>query len=600
MIKRLIEDNLPSYIINYTNADTLAQILLMLEWHWVNGNKPLSTPYWADRLGHKELDNVIFALASEDWVVSKANATAKWGEFYINQAKIDTFISIAEQLEYKTKIRVNRYKMRSTTALKPDLVKTARGVEKTGLIREGFAKAYNLDFQLDTAMLIKYYTPIQRNLTKAMDKVIEKYPTLKEDSTNYKVISQELLDYYIAHPGEKYNLEGNISDSRGRAIPQGVKRVGNPISNKDFRACLVVPNGKIIGRDDEDALKDIYLFIAELVGSKATSWTRKTLAGRVAYSKRTLHKLDLDNEDDRKDLHENIWLERIYERLDDIFTNGQAYWDIPLEVDATMSLAQIIGLLTNDARLLDRTNVISDTFLLDAWHVEGVPRLHTKTVGTPVFYGSAQSAVALLRKKKLDYTREHIKILNKEFNSGAFSVIKGFKDFLIQHSNVATPEFTMNIHNDSFNVVVNKKKPVGAKTNAYSIWDSTKNRQVVFLNHTVETVPDYDRFRLYFPTGLVHNLDGQVANSTVLELIVSFLEWVIPIHDAFLILPGSAVRKIYISKLQDIRENRQSILSSYRKSIGATGKSADIAWAKLMDKVEPLCTAIPLSESALK
>jgi hypothetical protein len=60
------------------------------------------------------------------------------------------------------------------------------------------------------------------------------------------------------------------------------------------------------------------------------------------------------------------------------------YWNIPLEIDATMSLAQVVGVLTNDARLLDRTNVINETTLLDAWHVEGVPRLHTKTVGTPV------------------------------------------------------------------------------------------------------------------------------------------------------------------------------------------------------------------------
>ena len=34
-----------------------------------------------------------------------------------------------------------------------------------------------------------------------------------------------------------------------------------------------------------------------------------------------------------KHLHEIIWLERIYDRLDTVFTEGKAVWDIPLEMD---------------------------------------------------------------------------------------------------------------------------------------------------------------------------------------------------------------------------------------------------------------------------
>ena len=123
-------------------------------------------------------------------------------------------------------------------------------------------------------------------------------------------------------------------------------------------------------------------------------------------------------------------------------------------------------MLTNDQRLLDRTNVINSNKLLDAWHVEGVPRLHTKTVGTPVFYGSAQTATKLLRSKKLEYTKEHVQILNREFSKGAFGVIKGFKDFLIQHANVDTPTIDMNIWDDKFQVYVNKFKPVSAQVKA--------------------------------------------------------------------------------------------------------------------------------------
>ena len=599
MIQKLIKQHTAEANLNFAKLskedNSNEHILNALEWHWVNGNSPMSIPYWADKVGHSNLDNFIFALAQAGWLVSRANARAKWGEFSLSQPMIDKYLTRAEQIAYKRKLRVAKYSMSYVENYATDMVKTAEGIKATGLVREGFTKCSNLPFKLDTAMLAKYYDAIQLNLTKSMDKVIEKYPTISHDETNYKEITKDLLDKYIFSDGV-YNLEGNTSDSRGRAIYNGIKRVGNPISNKDFRACLVVPQGKIISKSDTKALQEIYLFIAELISDTANSWSQKWLKGMYSYQRRELHDLDLTDAHDRKELHENIWLERIYAKLDQLNEHGSVYWDIPIEIDATMSLAQVIGILTNDARLLDRTNVINETTLLDAWHVEGVPRLHTKTVGTPTFYGSAQTAVSLLKSKKLDYTKEHIQILNKEFNQGAFGVIKSFKDFLIQHSNVLTPTIDMKIWDDQFEVPVNKFKPVGAKTNAYSAWDSQSKRQVVFLNHSVETVPDYDRFRLYYPTGLVHNLDSQLMNKTLENL----NEWAIAIHDAILVLPGSQARSKYVEQLEILRANRKSILSTYRQSIGATTKSADIAWAKLMDKTEQLCEVIPFSESALK
>ena len=622
MITRLIKQTLPEANYKYADIDNNEQLLNALEWHWVNGNSPMSTPYWADKIGHKNLDNFIYALSEAGWLISKANARAKWGEFYLSQAMIDKHLTREKQLAYRIKIRTRKYAMRYVDNQATDLVKTASGVRPTGLIRKGFAKCSNQPFKLDVAPLVKYYDAVLANLQKSMDKIMVKYPTIKVNQANYKEISRELLDYYIFNEGNIYNLEGNISDSRGRAIYNGIRRVGNPISNKDFRACLVVPQGKIISRSNKEALREIYLFIAELTGCKSKSWTTKALAGQSAYHRKELHDLDLTSEADRKELHENIWLERIYAKLDELNEAGSVYWDIPIEIDATMSLAQVVGVLTNDARLLDRTNVINETTLLDAWYVEGVPRLHTKTVGTPVFYGSAQSATKLLRGKKLmaiqqlheqcrlehrDPTPEeikqakatdstHIKILSKEFNKGAFGIIKGFKDFLIQHSNVETPTIDMKIWDDQFEVEVNKFKPVGAKTNAYSIWNSETKRQVIFLNHTVEVVPDYDRFRLYYPTGLVHNLDSQLMNKTLENLD----EWAIAIHDAILVLPNSQARTKYVEQLEILRANRHQILATYRQSIGATSKGADIAWAKLMDKTEQLCSAVPFASSALK
>jgi hypothetical protein len=340
MISKLIKANTPETNLRYakltTDDNTNDHMLNALEWHWVNGNSPMSTPYWADKVGHQNLDNFIYALSQADWVVSKANARAKWGEFYLNQAKIDTYLTQEEQRIYKTKARVSKYTMRHVDNLTPDLVKTADGIQATGLVRKGFAKCSNQPFKLDVAPLVKYYDAVLANLTKSMDKIMVKYPTIKQDSTNYAVISKELLDHYIFHEDTVYNLEGNVSDSRGRAIYNGIRRVGNPISNKDFRSCLVVPNGKIINKSDTFALKEIYLFIAELVGTSAKSWKAKYLSGMASYYSKELHGLDLTSEHDRKDLHENIWLERIYAKLDTLNETGSVYWNIPLEIDATM------------------------------------------------------------------------------------------------------------------------------------------------------------------------------------------------------------------------------------------------------------------------
>lgn len=95
-----------------------------------------------------------------------------------------------------------------------------------------------------------------------------------------------------------------------------------------------------------------------------------------------------------------------------------------------------------------------------------------------------------------------------------------------------------------------------------------------------------------------HNLDSQLVDK-VLELLPEE-EWAISIHDAILTLPGGSSRKFYTQVLQALRAVRTKVLNTYKQSIGATSKSADIAWAKLMAKVEQLCSAVPFAESALK
>lgn len=103
-------------------------------------------------------------------------------------------------------------------------------------------------------------------------------------------------------------------------------------------------------------VESVFLFIAELTGSfKAGSGTVETKmeCGKKDYIHNHLPKLDLADEEDRKDLHEGIWLQRLYNELDEYFnivndstmrylaSNGDNYreagykWAVPIELDAS-------------------------------------------------------------------------------------------------------------------------------------------------------------------------------------------------------------------------------------------------------------------------
>lgn len=70
----------------------------------------------------------------------------------------------------------------------------------------------------------------------------------------------------------------------------------------------------------ESGANAIKLFIAELNGIKtADSMEHKAQLGHECWLRNTLPKVDLDNEEDRKELNEIIWLERLYEELDGFY-----------------------------------------------------------------------------------------------------------------------------------------------------------------------------------------------------------------------------------------------------------------------------------------
>jgi len=101
----------------------------------------------------------------------------------------------------------------------------------------------------------------------------------------------------------------------------------------------------------------VFLFIAELTGSfkpGSGDVNDKIRCGQKDYINNVLHDLDLDDEEDRKELHENVWLQRLYDELDEYFGvvnddgtmrflaidlekyHEETYkWTVPIELDAS-------------------------------------------------------------------------------------------------------------------------------------------------------------------------------------------------------------------------------------------------------------------------
>ena len=593
MLYGLLSRELKSNTIAYINfeSDEARAFINALETVWLLGHNTLSLPYWSDKIGAKNLTNLTFGLAQEGWISTVV--LAKFASISLVESKLAEYIMDVDA--YRVRHKFDRYKLRLDTEDKPsNLTRTPNGTMVTGLDRPGFAECAKMKFSFDTQYISKYYDTVKRNLVKSMAKMAKRYPDILDDKANYQAVSEEILDYHMCSPESVFNMEGNISDQRGRAIYEALKRVFNFISSKDARAMLVADKSVYVAYDSTKELNDIYLFIAELNGTNAKTWTGKATAGRNFYRARTLPTMT------DKHLHEIIWLERIYDALDTVFTDGHIMWSIPLELDATASIAQIIGVLTNDKRLLAKTNVIESSDLQDFWSIEGVSNRNAiKSVGTPVGYGSSQSFNKLLKAKGETLTAKEMRALKKEFNSGAFSVIKRFKDLMIDYMDIKTPTYEVNNGYEVFTTTVNKHKAVGASKKAYTAYCTETGKFKVVYNNSVITVPDYDRFKLYSATGIVHNLDSLIMDNTMVTLHKRG-EWAVAIHDAGLVLPGTYMRTAYINELETLRANRDVVLNSYRKSIGCVGNAADIAFAKLMNSTEQLDSTIPFELSALK
>jgi len=587
------------------------------------GSASISSVYWSKE-NPKQFNNIAYLLSELNFTESIVKSN--WAELKILDTEILKYIDQVELDKYRINSRIDASMMRLDNDAKPtNLVRTCHGISETGLNRPGFAKSAKVQFSLDTETLAKYLEPIAKTVTKGIMKGLKPNKNgkriIKKDEfysnpANYGLVAIGALKQYIANgPDKLYNLEGNVSDSRGRASMIGGKRVFNPITYKDSRALLNLNDGVFVKHANQEQMNDIWYFIAELTGSKADTEQGKYDDGELAYHNRTLPQLDVNEhftadmtkkqikkeaeraEHDRKELHELIWLERIYSKLDELYASrfGGIYWTIPLEIDSGMSIMQWVAMLLNSKALAERTNIYGSQ-ISDPWFIEGVRRKAGKSYGTPVMYGSSQSATKLLAANGMKPIGDEIKLINREFSKGDFAIMKAFKNAIIKNTNITTHWYRVQLWNDDYGVPVSKFKTAGSNPVASVIWNSKKGREQVVITHELTKVPDYKAFKTFTGTGAIHGLDSQAMDALANEFNV------MSIHDAALILPGQGLpaRQFMVTQLQAVRTNRKEILMKYRKSIGAIGRKADIAFMKLEQMVEQLPQDAKIETTCMK
>lgn len=583
-----------------TSPEQRKQIYAMFKALWnaylIKGSgTSISTPYWAKRIGDIKVTNIILKILSDNnWIISKSLPNNNWAEMYLNQEKLLTYVTEEELTQIRKYNKFRKYMPSHSESTQASVTSLQGDLLNTGLYRPGFMATGNTEYSFDTATMLDYKDIVVPLVTKGIDKMINRFPQITADLANYKSVSEEVVDALIAENGI-YTGGNRTNDPRGRNNRGDLNKIGNPVGFKVMRALLQIPSQhrNTITMEGLDA---VFLFIAELHGTKNVTREEKLQAGQLHYLDRNF--IYPDNLDDA---YEDIWLTRLYEELDKALPETpisriaktrllkgtlrfkdymqvryRAFtpikWSVPIELDMSASVLGYIGLLLNHRPFMERTNMIGN-ILNDAWaHPTITNRKQFKTIMRQC-YGSQLTPAKMWDDMRIPYTSEEVMAFNHELNHGELAVAKSFKDFIIQECKPQA-EMTIHVGNDKPYIRCNRHFNIGEITNIFDIFDSYTN-SIRRIHHTdTKRIPDLKSFRRYFVTALIHGLDGQTMDSTVAEL-CQHTNFLIDIHDAIIICPTLAAkaRNIYASKLEDIHANRTTILENYFNSIGITGSS---------------------------
>ena len=218
-------------------ADKLFQAL----WYqYLKDKGTINSTYWSSRFNNPFVFNqVIMSLSKAGWLISHAIPARNWAEMHINEDKLLEFVSQQDLEQIRAFNKHRQYLPSHELSTIDNLTKINGKSKSTGLIRTGFMKAGNSQYRYDTQMMQDYSLIIQANLTKSMDKIAQLHPNMRHDRASYDTISIEIFDHLV-QSDEVYTRGNNYSDSRGRAISSALSKVANPISQKDFRALLII------------------------------------------------------------------------------------------------------------------------------------------------------------------------------------------------------------------------------------------------------------------------------------------------------------------------------------------------------------------------
>lgn len=504
------------------------------------------------------MNKFIFTMCELGYLESRIDAG--YAQCYLNKDKLKSILQLSDEdiLDLRGNYKYHKYLLRCTHSDTVDVSKVNGHRTKVGLVREGFQKASNHIYRYDIRYIEKYLPYITRHLWKGLSSSLKDVP--------YQTVIECVVKYSKLAYAD-YTLEECLTDSRGRAIFQCCKRIFNPIASKDARALIICPVREL----SLDGEKYVYAFIAELNGILGKNFEDKVEQGLKCYQDRRLPSLEtMKATKDYDSLHERIWLERLYENLDNLSKFNRS-WVVPIELDARASACEMIAVLTNNHLYMDETNLINPDNFKDFWTIEGIPRKLVKKAATPLIYGSSAKPKELWDLHQLPYTQEQVSKMNHEIAHGKLSYAEEFKNYIINNSKPKEVNEVL-IHNDKFLVYCNRFLDDPDSLEKYKIWNS-KSKKFTLLFRKNRTIPDLERFKTFFMTCLCHNLDSQLSN-----YLCTKLDWVIPIHDAWNIHPNDAVLlgKEFTRKMYEIYEYRRTILHGYFHSLGIPYQDMDV------------------------
>ena len=208
---------------------------------YLNNKGTISTIYWSAQFANAKVFNIaLIALSNAQWLTSHSIPARNWAEAQLNENKLLEYCTQEELESIRAYYKYADYVLTNDSSTLTRATRLNGKTVDTGLVREGFMQAGNSRFTYDQELMSDYRDVIQANLTKSMDKIAEMCPNLRHDRASYDTISVDILNYYL-ESNATYTRGNNYNDSRGRAISSCLSKVGNPISSKDFRSLLVIP-----------------------------------------------------------------------------------------------------------------------------------------------------------------------------------------------------------------------------------------------------------------------------------------------------------------------------------------------------------------------